>query len=424
MGAGVVVVYPRPAALNHRVLEALARTFFGRDMSRRPAFLAWLSRRPDAGDYARFRAACRRFGAGWRAWPEPARTGVLTREDADGTTVRTHLYAQWLAASQLGDASHRLCSRGIELHLDLPLGTHPDGYDVWREPNLFAAGVFVGAPPDEFFEDGQDWGFPPELPAAARADRYEYWRACLQFQMGYADVLRVDHIMGLHRTFWVPHGMPAAEGVYVKGFPEDRYAILCLEAQRASCELVGEDLGTVPDGVRAAMDSNDVRRMFVFGLSLPDDGRAEPDPVPPGAVASVTTHDMYPFASVWEGGDIADRVQLGRLSEETANRERELRGQSLERLVAFLGSRGHIAGDAPVSEVYMAVLRYLAESDASSVTVNLEDLWGETHPQNVPGTTDERPNWRRRAGRSLEEIERDQALVSRLRDVFEIRRSS
>ena len=419
---GALVDYRRAAALSHRVLAALAATFFERDPSGRPAFLSWLSRHRDAGDYARFRGACRRFGSGWRAWPDGPRAGILAPGDWDTPTARNHLYAQWLATLQLRAARRSMRGRGVGLQLDLPLGTHPDGYDVWRRRDLFANGVSVGAPPDEYFEAGQDWGFPPELPASARTDRYAYWRSCLGFQMRLADVLRVDHIMSLHRTFWVPHGLPAAEGVYVRGFPEERYAILCLEAHGTGCKLVGEDLGTVPEGVRASMDSNDVRRMFVFDISRPTDGTPDLDPVPPGSVACVNTHDMYPFASLWDGGDIADRLALGRLDERRAVGKREERGRSLTRVAGLLRDRGYLAGEATASEVYTAILRYLAESDASHVIVNLEDLWGETHPQNVPGTTDERPNWRRRARVSLEELEGDDGMVARLRGVFGPRR--
>jgi len=420
---GDLVDYRRAAALRHRVLRAIAAAFFDSEASRQSDYLGWLSRCPDVGDYARFRGACARFGEGWRNWPAGPRDGTLGAGDWDEAIAQLHLYGQWLATRQLSEASDGMAGQSVGLQLDLPLGTHPDGYDVWRSRQLFADGVSVGSPPDSFFESGQDWGFPPELPAATRTDQYAYWSSCLRFQMAPAHMLRVDHIMGLHRTFWIPNGMPATEGVYVKGFPDERYAILCLEAHRSGCALVGEDLGTVPDGVRSAMASNAVRRMYVFNFSMPDESLRELEVVPASAVASVGTHDMYPFASVWRGDDITDRVALGRLAEDRAEIERAERRRALSHLAHLLRDRGLLTGEETESQMYLALLGYLSATDASEVSISLDDLLGETEPQNVPGTTLERPNWRRRTRRSLEELEADAELIERLRVIFVQRRA-
>ncbi|MHC5211284.1 MAG: 4-alpha-glucanotransferase [Planctomycetota bacterium] len=221
---------PWRAAMSARrsVLQLLSRAAWRPGRGAPPGLADWMAAHPGAEDYARFRALCETRGTPWHTWPARLAQGRLRRGDADEAVVRHHLWAQWRTDEQLaGVASDR-----NGLLLDLPLGVHPDGYDAWREQSSFAAGVSGGAPPDGFFVRGQDWGFPPLLPDAMRATGFRYTMACLAHHMAHADVVRIDHVMGLHRLYWVPHGATPAEGVYVDYPAEPLYALLCLLSHR------------------------------------------------------------------------------------------------------------------------------------------------------------------------------------------------
>ncbi len=324
---------------------------------------------------------------------------------------------------QFEAVSRRFRGKGVALYLDLPLGANHDSYDVWRYRDLFAADASAGAPPDDFFTQGQDWGFPPLHPARIREEGFGYFRACVGGQLRHAGILRIDHVMGLHRFFWVPRGMTAREGTYVRYPAEELYAVLCLESHRHRASIVGEDLGTVPSYVRRAMARHGLSRMYVvqFGLS-PDPERAL-DSVPKDSVACLNTHDMPPFASFWEGRDIDDRRELGLLDDRGAAEEKERRARTREALSVFLARRGWVADQEPgLREALWGCISYLASSRAGFVVANLEDLILETRPQNVPGTWTERPNWARKARAGLEEFRAAEGVVRILRGLERLRK--
>jgi 4-alpha-glucanotransferase len=304
----------------------------------------------------------------------------------------------------------------------MPLGTHPDGYDVWRYRDDFASGVSVGAPPDDFFPGGQDWGFPPIHPRRARELGYSYVRACLRHVFRHAGVVRLDHVIGLHRQYWVPHGMPADRGVFVRYPAEEWYAAISLEAHRHGTAVVGEDLGTVPPAVHGGMRRHDMLRSYVVQYEavpardeLPRPRRA--------SLASLNTHDMPTFSAFWRALDIDDRAEDGLLDRADVDAERRARAHVRETIVATLRS-DDLLGDAPEErEVLSALLAWLGASDARFVIVTLEDLWGERRPVNVPGVGG-RPNWRGRAARSLDEIRQDAAIRAILERVDGARRDA
>ena len=247
-------------------------------------------------DYARFRAAGERQHAPWPAWPAPLRDGVIKEGDYDEEAMRYHLYVQWLAHQQLQSLSQKAREKGVRLYFDLPLGVHPDGYDVWREPNLFVLGASAGAPPDAFFAKGQDWGLPPLHPERLREQGYRYYIACVRHLLQMAGILRIDHVMGFHRLFFVPRGMKANQGVYVRYRAEEFYALLALEAHHHQAIIVGEDLGTVPPEVRPAMERHGLHRTYVAQFSLTPDARQALLPPSSNMVASLNTHDTPTFA--------------------------------------------------------------------------------------------------------------------------------
>lgn len=262
-------------------------------------------------------------------------------------------------------------------------------------------------------------------PERIREEGYRYYRACLRHQLRHAGILRIDHVMGFHRFFWVPKGRDAREGTYVRYRAEEFYAILALESHRHRAMIVGEDLGTVPSPVRPAMARRGIRRMFVVQFALSTDPGKAMGRVPRGCLASVNTHDMPTFASFWGGKDIEERVALGLLDGKGRTEEKARRNALKRSLLSFFRGNGRLAESALGAErTLSACLAHLAESPAGTVVVNLEDLFGETEPQNMPGTWRERPNWRRKARYSLERL-RDLPRVDRvLREVDRIRRGN
>jgi 4-alpha-glucanotransferase len=420
------VDYQATAALRRPMLDALAAQFFAGGGAARPEYQAFLARQPQVEDYARFRAATERSGAAWPNWPRRQQDGALTETDYDPAAVRHHLYAQWLAERQLAGLAERARADGGRLYLDLPLGVHADSYDVWRERGAFALGIAGGAPPDPFFMGGQNWGFPPLHPEAMRQGGYRYFRVCVQHHLAHAGVMRIDHVMGLHRLYWIPRGVDAREGVYVRYHADELYAVLSIESHRARAMLVGEDLGTVPRTVRAAMAGHGLQRMYVGQFELRPHAEEPLGDMVPRAAASLNTHDMYPFAAFWSGLDVPDRQRLGVLEDQLAEGEQRHRDAVRGALLEHLRRTGEVGaskdGEAETRAVLAALLRRLAASDAGVVLVNLEDLWLETEPQNVPGTWRERPNWRRKMRLGLDQALELPLVLDALQEVNRLRR--
>ena len=417
------VDYRRGMALKRRVLEELAGAFFRKDPGGQEDFRRFVAENPAVGDYARFRAAWDTIRSPWPTWPAPLRDGHLGEGDFDGAAERYHLFAQWALHLQLRDLSSD--SRKL-LYLDLPLGASYDGYDVWRRRDLFALPASAGAPPDDFFTRGQDWGFPPLHPERIREDGHAYFRACIANQLRYAGILRIDHVMGLHRFFWIPNGAAPVEGTYVRYPAEELYAILCLESHRHRARIVGEDLGTVPPYVRPAMGRHGLRRIFVVQYGLTQDPGKALGKISKISLACLNTHDMPPFAAFLESLDIEDRVSLGLLDRKGARGERTGRRERIRALTEFLRKRGRLprTGPRPGGETLLrACLAHLAGSAAEMVIVSLEDLWLERAPQNTPGTSSERPNWVRKSRHSLEELLAHPGVIRTLREIDCIRKA-
>ncbi len=356
--------------------------------SRADAFAHWCAAHPDAVHYARFRSAVEQHGSAAR----------IAEVGAEDPTARYHAYVQWLAVDQLDALHAELTRRRQVLYLDLPLGTHRDGFDVHAHPDLFVLNARVGAPPDEFNRAGQDWGTPPVNPAAARRTGHAELIAALRTHLSACGILRVDHVMGLQRLWWLPGDAGAADGAYVQYPSEELYALLCLEAERAGALIVGENLGTVPHETSRALQAHRMLGMYVAQFELRDDGLA-----PPGrrTLAAIDTHDTRTFARWWAELEPIDQTKV-------LNSLRDARvldedgGDSLE-----------------PSEVLGALLAFLGTSRAEMVLVALEDLWLEPEQQNDPSAPEDRraENFAHRAARSFDEVESDEsirALLARL----------
>lgn len=380
-------------------------------------FAAFVAARPVVGDYARFRAFADARGSGWHAWPEPQRSGKVGAGDVDDEVVAVHAFGQFAMARQLGALGERLAGRGQRLYLDLPVGANGDGFDTWRERDLFAWGVGAGAPPDDFFADGQNWGFPPLNPMAPGDGLLRHHRDVLRHHMGVAGILRLDHAMSLERLFWVPDGASARDGVYVR-YPRDALlAVLAVESHRHDCVVVGEDLGTVSDAIREAMSRRGLLGMYVSQFNQPAWDGAALDAPRPDQLASIDTHDTPTFAGWLHGLDVDERHVLGHVDDAGAERARDERRAQVHNLVAFLTHRGDVVrGTVEEDEraVLEGLLRFLGDSDAPAVLVGVDDLTGERNPQNVPGTTVDRPNWVQRIRLSAAELGTDADVVALL----------
>ena len=400
-----------------QVLEILVKEFFSKSGPRMDALRAYVRARPEVMQYARFRAMCDATGRSWHTWNDSAKSGNISAREFSEEVENFYLYAQWVAQEQMEALLGSCRAKGMKFYLDLPLGVNPDGFDAWRYKEFFAPNVSAGAPPDSFFTKGQDWGFAPLHPRRTRELKYRYVIDYLRFQMRHTGLLRIDHVMGLHRLWWVPHGHPASAGAYVQYPAEELYAILSIESHRHKTMLVGENLGTVPPEVNRSMDRHGMRRMYVLQYEQqPKGGLRTPEK---SVVASVNTHDMPSFAAHWKGLDIEDRVDLGLIPKREIARVRREREQARKNLIAFLRRKKLLKMARPkTEEVLDAVLRYLAKSPAETVLVTLEDLWLEQRSQNVPGTSTERPNWRRKSRYTIEELRADNELNARLKKIM------
>ena len=408
------VAYGPVMALLRSVLAPMAAALFAAPSPRRSQLETFAAARPELTAYARFRSACERIGSSWADWTtaEASTATEGTGDDAE----HFHLYVQWVAEQQLASVSEQA---GAGLYLDIPVGVHPSGFDPWWQRHAFAPGVSGGAPPDAFFSGGQNWGFPPLHPEGLRDDGYRYLRAQMGQACRHADAVRVDHIMGLDRLYWLPDGSEDGDGAYVQYRNEEMRAVVALEASRSGTAVVGEDLGTVPDRVRVAMAHDRMLRSWVFQFET---SPSDPLPTAPErSLASWGTHDLPRFAAYWDGEDIDDRERSGTVDRATADAERAKREANRSALQAAVHLEGHGLG-RDTGELLRSCLRHMAAGPALLMLVDLEDLWREREPQNRPGTGPEMPNWRLRAAKTLEQARGDAGVVGLLSEVDGLRK--
>jgi 4-alpha-glucanotransferase len=356
-----------------------------------PAFDAWREAQGQAlGDYAAFCVLAEEHGPDWRGWPDGAR-------HPDGPAVaevlrtqygrwRFHQWLQWLVDRQLQAASAEI---GV-MH-DLAVGVDPAGADGWLWQDVLALDMAVGAPPDEFSTQGQSWGLPPFDPWRLRSAGYHPFIQTIRATLGHAGGLRLDHVMGLFRLWWVPRSADSpAAGAYVRYCDDDLLDIVALECHRAGAYAVGEDLGTVEDRVREELSHRGVLSYRLVWFE-----EKPPAQYPHQALAAVTTHDLPTIAGLWTGSDLADQQAIGMEPNEEGTR------QLRERLKHVAG----VSDDAPVSEVVAATYDALAQAPCMLLTAGLDDALGVQKRPNMPGTTDQWPNWRIPLPMPLEEVE-------------------
>jgi 4-alpha-glucanotransferase len=422
LASGRHVDHRRAAALVNEVIDTVVADLADAGGPTADAVARFSADHPELEQYARFRALVERSGGEWAPTRSMHSTREIALSELDPAVVARHRYIQFAADRQMAVLATRLEARGQILALDLPLGASLDGFDVWANPDTFAAGMATGAPPDDFFSGGQNWGFPPTHPIRSRARGHEELVLAVRHHVRHSGLLRIDHLMSLERLWWIPDGCAAADGIYVRYPKDELMAIIAIETTRAGASVVGENLGTVTDEINETMERWQMLGMYELQFEAwraRDEGclRA-PSPF---SVAGVNTHDMATFAGWWAGNDIVDSVDLGLVDPAEAPERLADRRSQIE---AFAGVLARDLGrDVPVEPgvVLAAALEWLGRTPAQVVMVTLEDLWLEDQPQNVPGTHHERPNWRRRFSRTLDDAFSSESVVAVLEAIQKAR---
>ncbi|MEU6252278.1 4-alpha-glucanotransferase [Streptomyces sp. NPDC047043] len=393
--------------LKRQALELIREVPLG--PGRRAAYVDFLAEEGEAlEDHATWYALAEVHGSDWSRWPAALRDprSAETARARGELMDRVDFYSRlaWLTDDQLTAAQRAARDSGMPVGIvhDLAVGVHPGGADAWAQQEYFAAGMSVGAPPDAFNARGQDWGLPPWRPDRLAESGYEPYRRLLKALFRYAGALRIDHVMGLFRLWWVPQGHPPTEGTYVRYDAEAMLAILVLEAARAGTVVIGEDLGTVEPGVRERLRERGVLGTSVlwFERDWEGDGR----PLPPQAwradcLATATTHDLPSTAARLTGEHVELRDRLGLLTRPLEEERAEAAADTgewlglLTRLCLLHGTGGAHGASEEEAEI-QAVHRFLLRTPSRLIGVWLPDTVGDRRPQNLPGTWDQYPNWR------------------------------
>ncbi|MDY8110843.1 4-alpha-glucanotransferase [Fulvimarina sp. 2208YS6-2-32] len=376
--------------------------------------------------------------AGWHNWPldlQDRSSDAVAAFDRDhAEDVLFHKWLQFEADEQIAGVQARAKSEGmaIGLYLDLAVGVTPDGAETWADPELTVGSARVGSPPDMFNSSGQDWGLAPLSPKALAERDYRPLRNAFGQLTLHAGAVRIDHAMGLARLWWIPEGMPSSEGGYVR-YPLGEMIDAVADTSNANhCLVIGEDLGTVPDGFRETMEEANILSYRVLYFERRHEAFILPSHYPRMALACISTHDLAPLAGWWQGTDIKLREEAG--TQDAAASERDFKGRQEERIDLLVALRlvgliphdyeSMLNGDAPLSNELNQVLseaihRFVARTPSLLFTVQLEDMLGATHQPNLPGTTDQYPNWRIRQDVALEDLddhERFQSLARAMRE--------
>lgn len=370
--------------------------------SRRMAFTAFrVARGRRLEDFATWCLLSELHGSDWHDWPaelhDPHGAAVarVRREHAD--RIDFHMWLQWIADQQLSTAQSSGTDAGMPVGLicDLAVGVNGSGADAWMLNGLFAREMNVGAPPDPFNQAGQDWGQPPMRPDVLEQMAYAPLREMVSSALRHAGGVRIDHIMGLFRLWWVPRGLGPRHGAYVRYNHEAMVGVVALEAYRAGALVIGEDLGTVEPWVRDHLASRGILGTSIMWFETGPDGRPkQPQQWREHAMSSVTSHDLPPTSSYLRGDHVELRDRLGLLTE-SVDEERENARRERETWLASLRQQGVLEADEDDPEqVTLAMHTLLTRTPSKVINATLTDAVGDPRTQNLPGTEDEYPNWR------------------------------
>jgi 4-alpha-glucanotransferase len=409
-----LVDYAGVARAKTRALALAYEKFRGADAARRASFESFRHERGAVlARFACFEFLRRRFGTPWPQWPaqwrNPADAELAALRDRDAEAIAYFEFVQWVADHQLAACQRRAkdLALPIGLYLDIAVGVQPDGFDAWSDQDAVMSGLAVGAPPDLYNTAGQNWGLAAFNPVALEARQFQPFRQMLRASMRNAGAIRLDHVLGLKRLFLIPDGMRAGQGVYVR-FPFE--ALLTVAAQESvlqRCIVIGEDLGTVPEGFRDTLSHWGIWSYQVMLFErAPDGSFLPPEAYRENALVTFSTHDLPTFAGWKSAHDLAVKRALGmdpgETDDERATAQSELRNALRARGETDLG--------------FPAVARFLARTPARLLVIAIEDALGVRDQTNVPATIEQHPNWRRRLPVLLEEL----ALQSDLTGVADV----
>jgi 4-alpha-glucanotransferase len=410
------VDYDTVIELKDRVLTEVHRTFRHGTGADRDAFEAFVrAREPEISRFATWMTIAENARVpDWRQWPTALQdansTAVAAFAAAHAERIDYHRWLQFEVHRQLAAIAERARVLGMRIgvYQDLAIGTSPGGSDSWSYPDLFLSGAAVGAPPDPYAAEGQNWGLPPIDPRALRRQCYRYWIQLVRRAFEHAGALRIDHVMGLFRAFWIPDGLSGTGGAYVRYPSRDLLGILALESVRHNALVVGEDLGTVPKDVPGALRKWGILSSKVLYFERDRRGFRGAGKYPPLALATANTHDMPTLHGFWAESDIGLRERLGLLQTPAAVKQAQRdRAADKQALLARLG----LSAPKPYErelfprQLTAAVHEFLCATPSRLVGLSLDDLVGEETPVNVPGVgADRYPSWRRRMRKTVEEI--------------------
>ena len=417
------VDYEAVSRLKYKAFEMLYFAFRTRqqqhpDHGRVKTYNAFVEQRgPALRRFALHAALCEQFAScDWTQWPTPYRspdsTACTEFSRHHGERLGFHMYLQWLCELQLGSAAQQAARMAVGIYGDLAVSSSPDGADVWGAQHVFATDARIGAPPDPLAERGQQWGVVPMNPRSLRRYAYRDVIALLRANMRHFGALRIDHAMELERLFWISRGLPPGAGTYVAYPFSDLSAIVALESVRNRCLVIGEDLGTVPQGFRVALAEQNMFSYRVLYFEEEGGRYKQPRDYPQNAAACVSTHDLPTLRGFWEEHDIADRERAGQFVDDAERFAAQCeRRRAKAALIAALVEAGLLPDAEPGVPLHLSVAlaaalhQFLARAPSRLLMIQLDDLAGEAAQINMPGTTDTYPNWRRRIGQDWQALD-------------------
>lgn len=440
-----LIDYEKIASLKEEILRRAFTIFYERhyakDTPRGKDFKKYVSEEGSALEsFALFMALREQMkkmhdAEAWQQWPEayyhPLHPAVQEFKKTHVREMLFYPYVQWLVEKQHEEIAELTEDLGMSVGLyhDLAIGSIGGGSDVWCYQDMIAGDVDVGAPPDDYSINGQDWGFPPLIPEKLKERGYEFFVHTIGKNMKYGGALRIDHALGLFRLFWIPKGMAPKDGAYVRYPSEDLLRIIALESVRNRTVVIAEDLGTIGENVREALKKFHMLsyRLFYFERDYPDPSFLSPERYPEMALCAVTTHDLPTLYGYWIGQDLKTKKKLGMYPDHNIWQQQvNERERDKELILSALKSHGILPDGNPSNpkriprmtpELCLAIYRYLAKTPCKLILVSLDDIMGTLNQQNMPATVDSYPNWIQKTPLTLEETLSDRRF-SDLSEVF------
>ncbi len=423
-----LIDYEKVAAIKEKCLRSAFEVFYEKWIAAPSAhndrienFKRYITEEGDnLESFAAYLALSKEFGENWQEWPEeyrmPLSYTVQTFKETHEKEILFYKYIQWLIDDQLKENSELSENLGmtIGLYHDLAIGSVGGGSDVWMAQNVIAERIDLGAPPDDFNPTGQNWGLPPIIPEKLKESGYEFFIQSIRKNMRYFGALRIDHALGMFRQFWIPKGMHASHGAYVKQPTEDLLRIIALESVRNRTVIIAEDLGTIGENVRETLFRFRMLsyRLLYFERNYPDPSFLSPERYPEMALCAVTTHDLPTIYGWWVGRDIELKKRLRIFTDESTHKMHvEHRERDMDLLLNSLKSYGILEPSAyslkpseMTLELCIAIYEYLARTPCKLLAVSLDDIIGTLDQQNMPGITDSYPSWMQKTPITLKQM--------------------